>query len=79
MSDTRKKDANWRIKTNSDGATPSMDAQLAVLMDIRDELQTLNGILRCFKFQRLPDDLRSIDRRLQKAGFLLRPKKRSRK
>jgi len=42
MNDTRKENARWIIKTNPDGSTPAYDATLAVLMDIRDELQKLN-------------------------------------
>jgi hypothetical protein len=42
MSDYRKKDGDWKIATNGNGTTPTVEAQLAVLMDIRDELKQLN-------------------------------------
>lgn len=56
MTDTRHKDTRWVIKDNY--GYPG--AQLAVLMDIRDELQTLNALLRCDNFIRIPLTLRQI-------------------
>lgn len=38
--------------------------QLALLMDIRDELQQLNRLLGCDNFQAIPDILRGIRRKL---------------
>lgn len=64
--DTRKKNLNWRIDTNDDGTTPHHDVQFALLMDIRDELQMLNGLLRCQNFQRIPFVLDSINRNTTK-------------
>ncbi len=60
MSDTRKRNVSWRIDTNADGTTPQRDAALAVLMDIRDELQTLNRLLGCVRFTAIPDTLKTI-------------------
>lgn len=41
--DSRHKNANWEIKSlNKEGSVAKGDANLAVLMDIRDELQNLN-------------------------------------
>ena len=64
MADTRKKDHNWSIGTNSDGTTPSLDAHLATLMDIRDELKKLNGLLHCHNFTTIPTVLRGIRAKL---------------
>ena len=41
-------------------------AQVAVLMDIRAELQSLNTMLRCPRFQHIPTTLARIDRRVAK-------------
>ena len=47
--DTRKKNVNWRLNVNADGTVPNYDAHLAVLMDIRDELQALNRLANCYR------------------------------
>lgn len=60
MADTRWKNAPWIIQKNLDGNIPYERAQLAVLMDIRDELQTLNAVFRCSNFLVIPDILRKI-------------------
>lgn len=58
MSDTRHKNTNWNCLP-----APSFDsAQLAVLMDIRDELQTLNRVFQCSAFLEIPRVLRAIRR-----------------
>lgn len=46
---------------------------LAVLMDIRDELQRLNALLHCTNFRQIPRTLSNIDRRLAT------PRKRTRR
>lgn len=66
MIDVRKKNVTWRITTNPDGTTPSTDATLAVLMDIRDELQRLNALFRCANFTGIPSSLRAIERNTKK-------------
>lgn len=58
--DTRKRNRNWTIYTNRDGSTPTDDAHLAVLMDIRDELQRLNRLLHCENFTGIPFVLHRI-------------------
>lgn len=57
MSDTRHKNVNWMLPVNNQTYA---SASLAVLMDIRDELQTLNGWFRCRNFQEIPGILRTI-------------------
>lgn len=60
----RFKDKEWNC-SNSD--VPHYDAaQLAVLMDIRDELKALNSKLECFRVRRLLDTVQRIDKRLSK-------------
>ena len=50
--DTRYKNFVWIIPSE---ANPSFEgAQLAVLMDIRDELQQLNRLLQCSNFIDIP-------------------------
>ena len=62
MADTRHKDVNWNC-----GENVSFDgAKLAVLMDIRDELQTLNRLLACRNFTGIPASLRAIQRNTKK-------------
>lgn len=56
----RMKNENWLINTESGGHYSYPAAQLAVLMDIRDELQTLNGLLRCPNFLAIPAILKTI-------------------
>lgn len=46
MSDGRCKDYNWRVRQGNADATFE-GAQLAVLMDIRDELKRLNLVMYC--------------------------------
>lgn len=66
VTDTRKKGINWTIKTDRDGLTSIDDAHLAVLMDLRDELQQLNRLLSCTNFTGIPTTLRTIARNTTK-------------
>ena len=82
MTDTRKKDANWRLTVNPDGTVPNLDAHLAVLMDIRDELKqqnrhldALEGLARCPNVQRGFISMRQIILHLEKFGAKAKPKK----
>lgn len=73
MTDTRKKNFNWGIKTNGDGTTPTPDAHLATLMDIRDELQRLNSLLNCSIFVAISRKLDAIRRNTAKKRKTRRP------
>lgn len=42
------------------------NAQLSVLMDLRDELQRLNTLLHCHNFTAIPHTLRSIQKNTTK-------------
>lgn len=56
----------WRVgQKNADGSYTSESvnhSQLAVLMDIRDELQQLNRTLACPNFQAIPHHISRIAR-----------------
>lgn len=60
MSDGRKKDINWKV-SHEDGTITAWDQiQVAVLMDIRDELKRLNNLLHCRNFITMPNTLTDI-------------------
>ena len=68
MSDRRQKNVAWYVADATgktyDGiwGSPAAYPSLAVLMDIRDELQTLNRLLSCPNFIAIPTILRTIRR-----------------
>lgn len=60
MADKRLKDRNW-LPGNEQGQAPTWDrVNTAILLDIRDELQTLNRLLACPNFIGIPATLRKI-------------------
>ena len=61
----RLKNSQWDIPDDQSGYVWG-GAQLAVLMDIRDELQTLNRLLGCQRFLDIPYLLRDIKRNTTK-------------
>lgn len=64
--DRRRKNVDWRV-ANIEGNTRSWDeVQIAVAMDIRDELQRLNRLLHCPNFIAMPRILREIRRNTTK-------------
>ncbi len=68
--DTRSRDVSWTLNLLPSGRVSTDDAQLAVLMDIRDELKRLNSLLHCGNFMRIPRILDRISANTHK------PKKR---
>lgn len=68
MSDDRRhKDADWKIRNNEGSDSCSVEfAQLAVLMDLRDELKRLNTLLHCSNFVGIPGVLRRISKNTAK-------------
>jgi hypothetical protein len=57
----RYKDVQWSLRGNDTDPTVSHDnIQLALLMDIRDELQALNRLFRCSNFLEIPHTLKRI-------------------
>ena len=69
--DRRRKDANWYVN-DDDGSSDVKGAQLAVLMDIRDELKDINRKLGCWRVTRALNDLNSL-------GVATRRRRRKRK
>jgi hypothetical protein len=71
MADRRRKNVDWSVGDDS-GVYPSVrhGVFVALLMDIRDELQRLNGLLHCHNFLDVPRKLERIARNTVK------PKKR---
>jgi hypothetical protein len=59
----RNRSVEWGIYDLGNGIVNPEDARLAVLMDIRDELKSLNAIFKCKNFQDIPKILRSIQRK----------------
>jgi len=57
----RRKNVEWNIPDVGEHIIVDQ-ANLAVLMDIRDELQRLNALLHCQNFLEIPRCLRSIRR-----------------
>lgn len=73
MADRRKANVNW-WPADENGDVPSWErVNLAVLMDIRDELRTIRGLLRCHNTLSIPDSLRRIARNTAK------PKRKAKK
>jgi hypothetical protein len=63
----RYKNAQWSLRGNDADPTVSHDnIQLALLMDIRDELQALNSLFRCGNFLEIPHTLKRISRNTAK-------------
>lgn len=63
--DNRHKNKNWELPTDNNGRIQTWDyVKLAVLMDIRDELQKLNALLHCPNFVEIPRVLRDIRRKM---------------
>jgi len=60
----RHKNANWNLAEPK--VTSWEEASVAVLMDIRDELQRLNALLYCGNFTAIPSTLRAIRRNTAK-------------
>lgn len=56
----RQKNWNWIVSDDGKFARSVEHAQLAVLMDIRDELQAVNRLLGCHRVPRALDDLNSL-------------------
>jgi len=67
----RHKDENWNLPEGTPTANGSREhqwnsIQAAVLMDIRDEIKSLNALLHCPNFLRIPHKLDEIRRNTAK-------------
>jgi hypothetical protein len=60
----RHQNVNWPLPENQ--MESWQQVEVAVLMDIRDELQRLNTLLRCPNFQQIPAHLETIKRNTAK-------------
>lgn len=66
MSAGRFKDVNWDL-AGADGKVPSWQhVEIAVLMDIRDELRSLNALLHCHNFVDVPRKLDAVKDELRR-------------
>lgn len=78
--DRRRANRNWFV-TDEAGALHSSlrdGVTVAVLMDIRDELQTLNKLLGCSNFTGIPQTLREMRTKLTTISRKI-PARRSRR
>lgn len=68
MADRRCKDFNWQVRNENGVAYAGSyeHAHLAVLMDLRDELKTLNRVFACQNFLDVPALLRAIKKNTTK-------------
>lgn len=64
--DTRCANSTWTIRAADQTGASWEGAQLAVLMDLRDELQKLNRLLGCDRFVGIPSVLAQIARQTKK-------------
>lgn len=60
MARHRHADVAWNINTLPSGKIANEDAHLAVLMDIRDELQTLRRLAQCHRIPRALDAMTEL-------------------
>jgi hypothetical protein len=66
-------DIEWNLADNAGNVETWERVQIAVMMDIRRELQSLNRLLACPNFTGIPETLRQIKRNTTK------PRKRASK
>lgn len=59
--ESRYKNRNWNLEDINWDQVP-----IAVLMDIRDELQGIHSLMRCYRIPRALDAAVRIDKRLSK-------------
>lgn len=60
--DTRFRNANWTVHSNDDGRVSVDRCTLAVLMDIRDELQAIRRLADCYRIPRALDAITAMHR-----------------
>jgi hypothetical protein len=71
--DDRNNNFHWKTRTSENfymNAQHYRMASLATLMDIRDELQTLNRLLSCTNFVNIPRTLRQIAQQTKKRKYV---------
>jgi hypothetical protein len=60
MADTRRKHVDWTLPDQDKEPFTWQHVEVALLMDIRAELQQLNQLLSCPNFREIPFQLRRI-------------------
>ena len=62
------RNSDWTLNEGTDGKSVinATEASLSVLMDIRDELKSLNRVIGCRNFMNIPATLRSIQKSVSK-------------
>ncbi len=70
-------DVAWSIDQTRPGVVSKADAQLAVLMDIRDELQSLRRLAQCHRIPRALDAMHEmgVEARAKKRRAAVKAKK----
>ena len=66
MSTHKCADINWDVENQNGQARSWECVQVAVLMDIRHQLEKLNSLLHCSNFTRIPATLSEIRRNTKK-------------
>jgi hypothetical protein len=74
MADTRRKNANWNV---GERITDWQQCHLAVLMDIRDELQAINRSLGCYRIPRALDAMHEMGVDLRRRKRLAAKKRKA--
>jgi hypothetical protein len=76
MTDTRRKNVDWTVC--KDGGGMSFDAaQLAVLMDIRDELKGIRSLMNCYRIPRALDALHEVGQDIRRKKRAAATKRRN--
>ncbi len=69
METKRFKDINWDLANGAGNIATWQNVQIAVLMDIRDELKRLNAAIYCPNFIAIPSLLRKISENTKKRKY----------
>lgn len=74
--DRRKRNIDWLVADEQGNLYSGMKdgVMIAVLVDIRDELQRLNALLACPNFQAIPSRLSAIERNTTKRKYTRKEK-----
>jgi hypothetical protein len=73
----RRKDVDWNLPETNGGPVSWEAINAALLMDLRDELKLIRGLLGCYRIQRMFNTLERIDARLAKHAPLRKRKVKS--
>ncbi len=76
MTDTRRKNITWTVCKDGEGMSFEA-AQLAVLMDIRDELQGIRSLMNCHRIPRALDALHEVGQDIRRKKRAAATKRRN--